>query len=65
MRVIAVNNDIASANQQDSDLTPFLNIINAWYAKDTSKKIRAVMKSKGEAGEHLCNTPPLRMQERL
>ena len=31
---------------------------NEWYAKDTSKKIRAVMKSKGEAGEHLCSNPP-------
>lgn len=31
---------------------------NEWYAKDTSKKIRAVMKSKGEAGEHLCTNPP-------
>ena len=45
-------------NQQDSDFTPFLNIINEWYAKDTSKKIRAVMKSKGEAGEYLCTNPP-------
>jgi site-specific DNA recombinase len=35
-----------------------LNIINEWYAKDTSKKIRAVMKSKGEAGEYLCTNPP-------
>ena len=34
------------------------NISNEWYAKDTSKKIRAVMKSKGEAGEHLCTNPP-------
>ena len=55
---IAINNGIDSANQQDSDFTPFLNIINEWYAKDTSKKIRAVMKSKGEAGEHLCTNPP-------
>ena len=31
---------------------PFRNIINEWYAKDTSKKIRAVMKVKGNAGEH-------------
>ena len=53
VRFIAINNGIDSANQQDSDFTPFLNIINEWYAKDTSKKIRAVMKSKGEAGEHL------------
>ena len=58
VRFIAINNGIESANQQDSDFTPFLNIINEWYAKDTSKKIRAVMKSKGEAGEHLCTNPP-------
>lgn len=58
VRFIAINNGIDSANQQDSDFTPFLNIINEWYAKDTSKKIRAVMKSKGEAGEHLCINPP-------
>ena len=50
VRFIAINNGIDSTNQQDSDFTPFLNIINEWYAKDTSKKIRAVMKSKGEAG---------------
>jgi len=58
IRFIAVNNGIDSANQQDSDFTPFLNIINEWYAKDTSKKIRAVMKSKGESGEYLCTIPP-------
>ena len=58
VRFIAINNGIDSANQQDIDFTPFLNIINEWYAKDTSKKIRAVMKSKGEAGEHLCTNPP-------
>ena len=58
VRFIAINNGIDSQNQQDSDFTPFLNIINEWYAKDTSKKIRAVMKSKGEAGEYLCTNPP-------
>ena len=58
IRFIAVNNGIDSANQQDSDFTPFLNIINEWQAKDTSKKIRAVMKNKGESGEHLCTIPP-------
>ena len=58
VRFIAINNGIDSANQQDSDFTPFLNIINEWYAKDTSKKIRTVMKSKGETGEHLCINPP-------
>lgn len=58
VRFIAINNGIDSNNQQDGDFTPFLNIINEWYAKDTSKKIRAVMKSKGETGEHLCTHPP-------
>lgn len=58
VRFIAINNGVDSANQQDSDFTPFLNIINEWYAKDTSKKIRAVFKAKGEAGKPLCTNPP-------
>ena len=58
VRFIAINNGIDSENQIDSDFTPFLNIINEWYAKDTSKKIRAVVKAKGEAGEYLCTFPP-------
>ncbi|MGM9637128.1 MAG: recombinase family protein, partial [Eubacteriales bacterium] len=32
--------------------------INEWYAKDTSKKIRAVFRSKGNSGKHLCTVPP-------
>ena len=58
VRFIAISNGIESAQQQENDFTPFLNIINEWYCRDTSKKIRAVMKSKGEAGEHLCTNPP-------
>ena len=58
IRFIAINNGVDSANQQDSDFTPFLNIINEWYAKDTSKKIRAVFKSKGQSGKPLCTNPP-------
>ena len=58
VRFIAINNGVDSANQQDSDFTPFLNIINEWYAKDTSKKIKAVFKAKGESGKPLCTTPP-------
>ena len=49
---IAVNDGVDST-QGDNEFTPFRNIINEWYAKDTSKKIRAVMKVKGNAGEHL------------
>ncbi|MBO5506136.1 MAG: recombinase family protein [Clostridia bacterium] len=58
IRFIAINNGIDSANQTDSDFTPFLNIINEWYAKDTSKKIKAVMKAKGESGKTLTTIPP-------
>ena len=58
VRFIAINNGIDSVNQTDSDFTPFLNIINEWYAKDTSKKIRAVFKAKGNFGKHLCTIPP-------
>ena len=58
MRFIAINNGIDSANQTDSDFTPFLNIMNEFYAKDTSKKIKAVAKAKGESGRHLTTIPP-------
>ncbi len=58
VRFIAINNGVDSANQQESDFTPFLNIINEWYAKDTSKKIKTVFKAKGESGKTLCTIPP-------
>ena len=58
VRFIAINNGVDSANQQESDLTPFINIFNEFYAKDTSKKIRAVFKAKGQSGKPLCTNPP-------
>ena len=51
-------NGVDSNDSQDNDFTPFLNIINEWYAKDTSKKIRAVFKAKGQSGKPLCTNPP-------
>ena len=54
---IAVNDGVDST-QGDNEFTPFRNIINEWYAKDTSKKIRAVKRSKGMAGEHIGSHPP-------
>ena len=42
IRFIAINNGVDSDKPTDNDFTPFLNIINEWYAKDTSKKIKAV-----------------------
>ena len=58
VRFIAINNGIDSANQTDSDFTPFLNIMNEWYARDSSKKVKAVFKAKGESGKPLTTTPP-------
>ena len=57
IRFIAINSGVDSANQQDSDFTPFLNIINEWYAKDTSKKIRAVIKAKSDSGKPTAPIP--------
>ena len=58
IRFIAINNGVDSLKQQDADFTPFLNIINEWYAKDTSKKIRSVFKAKGMSGKPLSVNPP-------
>lgn len=58
VRFIAINDQVDSASNVDNDFTPFRNIINEWYAKDTSKKIRAVFKAKGNSGKHLCTCPP-------
>ena len=58
IRFIEVNSGVDSANQQDNDFTPFLNIINEFYVKDSSKKVKAVMKQKGESGEYLTTNPP-------
>lgn len=58
VRFIAINDGVDSASNIDNDFTPFRNIINEWYAKDTSKKIKAVFKAKGMSGKHLCTIPP-------
>lgn len=57
IRFIAVNDNVD--NEHDSDeFTPFRNIINEWYARDTSKKVRTVLKAKGMSGKHLSAIPP-------
>ena len=58
VRFIAVNDGVDSDNPFDNDFTPFRNIINEWYAKDTSKKIRAVFKTKGMSGKRLSTQAP-------
>ena len=56
VRFIAVNNGVDSANPADNDFTPFLNIMNEYYARDTSRKIRSTFQSKGKSGKHLTGT---------
>ena len=51
VRFIAVNNNVDSENQTDNDFTPFLNIMNEWYAKDTSNKIKAVFDARMKEGK--------------
>lgn len=58
VRFIAVNDGVDSDDQTGSDFTPFRNIINEWYAKDTSKKIRAVFRNKGMSGQRLATNAP-------
>ena len=58
VRFIAVNDGVDSNVQTENDLTTFKNVFNEWYAKDTSKKIRAVFKAKGNSGKHLSTNPP-------
>lgn len=58
VRFVAVNDGVDSDNQADNDFTPFRNIINEWYAKDTSKKIRAVFRNKGMSGQRLSTNAP-------
>ena len=55
---IAVNDGVDNTVENDSDFTPFRNIMNEWYAKDTSKKVRAVLRAKGKSGKSLTNCPP-------
>ena len=57
IRYIAINDGVDS-DKGDNDFTPFRNLFNNFYARDTSKKIRAIMRAKGNAGEYLCSNPP-------
>ena len=58
IRFIAINDQVDTVSATDNDFTPFKNIMNEWYAKDTSKKIKAVLKTKGNSGKHLSTLPP-------
>jgi DNA invertase Pin-like site-specific DNA recombinase len=57
VRLIAVNDGVDTA-RGDDDFTPFRNIMNEYYARDTSRKIRSTFQSKGKSGKHLTGVVP-------
>ncbi len=57
VRLIAINDGVDSFSGED-DFTPFRNIMNEWYARDTSKKIKSTFQAKGNAGKHVASSPP-------
>lgn len=58
IRFIAINDGVDSASGTSDDFTPFRNIINEWYCRDISKKIKASMQSRAKSGEHLTGNAP-------
>lgn len=57
VRLIAINDNVDSF-YKDDDFTPFRNIMNEWYARDTSRKIKSTFKAKGESGKYTGSSPP-------
>ena len=55
---IAINNSIDSDKASDNDFAPFLNIMNEWYAKDTSNKIRSVFDARMKDGKRCSGSIP-------
>ena len=58
VRFIAVNNSIDSAKPQENDFTPFLNIMNEFYSRDTSNKIKAIFRARMQDGKRCSGSVP-------
>ena len=58
IRFIAVSDGVDSADDAGNDFTPFRNIINEWYCRDVSKRIKASMRARAQAGKHLTGFAP-------
>ena len=58
VRFIAINNSVDSDRPTDNDFTPFLNIMNEWYAKDTSNKIKSVFNARMADGKRCSGSIP-------
>lgn len=58
VRYIAINDNVDTDSNESNDLMPFKNLFNEWFIRDTSRKIRAVLKAKAERGERLGTRAP-------
>ncbi|MBQ3553660.1 MAG: recombinase family protein [Clostridia bacterium] len=58
IRFIAIQENVDTSQNGGTEMMPFHNIFNEWYAAQTSKKIRAVWKSKADRGERISPTIP-------
>ena len=58
VRYIAINDGVDTDSAESNDLMPFKNLFNEWYVRDSSRKVRAVLKAKAERGERLGNRSP-------
>lgn len=59
VRFIAVDSGVDSNNQQTTEFTPFLNVINEWYARDISRKVTKAFRTRHENGAHYGAYAPL------
>lgn len=58
VRYIAVNDGVDSIDNTQMDITPFRNIINEMYAKDTSRKIKSALRTRKMQGKYMATTAP-------
>ena len=52
VRFVAIANGVDSDKRESSEFAPFLNIMNEWYVRDSSRKIKSVLRAKGMSGIH-------------
>ncbi len=63
VRYIAINDGVDSIDNAQMDITPFRNIINEMYAKDTSRKIKSALHARRMQGKYMATTAPFGYQK--
>ena len=52
---IAIANGVDNQKRESSEFAPFLNIMNEWYIRDSSRKVTTVLRARGMEGKHTAN----------